>query len=93
MTEQALQVDRGLLVVGRLLDDRPLVAEATRRLDTLAERAFFYDGLWRGGDAPTHRRVLALLDGWIGQLVDDGDRPPATRRAPGGRSRAGRGPT
>ena len=82
VSEQALQVDRGLLVVGRLLEDRPLIAEATRRLDVLAEGGFFYDGLWRGGDAPTHRRVLSLLDAWIARLLDEGDARPAVKGRP-----------
>ena len=72
--EQALQVDRGLLAVGRLLDDQALLTTARARLDTLAERGFFHDGLWRAGDAPTHRRVLALLDGWITPLLAGTDR-------------------
>ena len=72
VSEQALQVDRGLLLVGRLLENQDMVVEATRRLDRLAERGFFYDGLWRGGDAPTHQRVLSLLDGWIGRLLETG---------------------
>ena len=94
INEQALQVDRGLIAVGRLLDEPTLVAEATRRLDIWAERGFFYDGLWRGGDAPTHRRVLGLLDGWIGRLLDDGPEGAAgtpgksARRSLSGRSGA-----
>ena len=71
--EQALQVDRGLLAVGRLLEDQALMATARARLDTLAKRGFFYDGLWRGGDAATHRRVLGLLDGWIAPLLSRTD--------------------
>ena len=81
LSEQALQVDRGLLAVGRLLDDRDLVAEATRRINTLTERGFFYDGLWRGGDLPTHRRVLGLLDAWIARLLEP-DGGPAVGAVP-----------
>ena len=71
-TEASLQVDRGLLVVGRLLGDTDLIAEAIRRLQNLGERSFTYDGLWRGGDPAAHARVLGLLDGWISCLLDAG---------------------
>ncbi len=92
VNEQALQVDRGLLAVGRLLSEPTLIAEAGRRLDTLAQRGFFYDGLWRGGDAPTHRRVLGLLDGWIGRLLDDdgSDADPSLASSKPRRSLSGR---
>ena len=86
LSEQALQVDRGLLAVGRLLDDPDLLAEATRRVGALAGRGFFYDGLWRGGDAATHRRVLGLLDAWIARLLEPDD--AAAPRSLSGRSGA-----
>jgi hypothetical protein len=67
--EQSLQVDRGVLAVARLLKDAPLGAEATDRLREFSERGFTHDGLWRSGDAPSQRRVLAMLDGWIERLL------------------------
>lgn len=92
VVEQALQVDRGILMVGRLLDDPALLADGRRRLARLTERGFFFDGLWRNGDAPTHRRVLGLLDGWIGPLLDapsaPGDGADQPRRSLSGRAGA-----
>ncbi len=87
--EPSLQVDRGLLAVGRLLVDDALVAEATARLGDFAERGFFFDGLWRAGDGPTHRRVVGMLDGWIDRLMV-GATPAAAASMAGGR--AGPGP-
>ena len=78
VNEQALQVDRGLLAVARVLNDDTLSAEATKRLRDFAERGFFHDGLWRQGDASSHRRVLGMLDGWIDRLMPA---PLATRPA------------
>jgi hypothetical protein len=69
--ERSLQADRGMLAVGRLLGDDELVAEAGRRLAEFARRGFYHDGLWRQGDATSHRRVLGMLDGWIGRLTAD----------------------
>jgi len=77
--EQSLQVDRGLLAVGRLLGDGAMIAEATARLGEFAERGFSFDGLWRTGDGPTHRRVLGMLDGWIDRLMVDAAPPRASR--------------
>ncbi len=88
LAEQAVQVDRGLLAVGRLLADANMLTEARRRLDALAEKGFFFDGLWRGGDAPTHARVLGLLDGWIGPLLSGGSGPEATPKSLSGRAGA-----
>ena len=69
VNEPSLQADRGMLAVGRLLGDQALVDEVNRRLADFAERGFFHDGLWRQGDATSHRRVLGMLDGWIGRLM------------------------
>jgi hypothetical protein len=69
LNEQALQVDRGVLAVARLLSDPPLGREATNRLRDFSEQGFTHDGLWQEGDAPSHRRVLAMLDGWIERLL------------------------
>ena len=71
LTEQELQVDRGLLASARLLRDDALAAEATDRLRDFAERGFYHDGLWRAGDAPSQRRVLGMLDGWIERLMPE----------------------
>ncbi len=68
-SEASIYAYRGLLAVGRLLDDRPLINEALRRLDGFAERGFYHDGLWRQGDPSTHRRVVGLIDGWIDRLL------------------------
>ena len=70
--EMSLQAYRGLFAVARLLGDAPLLDEARGRLARFAERGFFHDGYWRGGDAEAHRRVLQQLDGWIGRLADPG---------------------
>ncbi|WP_435019471.1 hypothetical protein TA3x_001313 [Tundrisphaera sp. TA3] len=77
--ERSLQVDRGVLAVGRLLGDAALVADANRRLNAFAEAGFYHDGLWRQGDARSHRTVMALLDGWIERLLLADEAPP---RAP-----------
>jgi hypothetical protein len=69
LNEQELQIDRGLLAVARLLRDPSLTAEATSRLREFSERGFYHDGLWRQGDAPGHRRVLGMLEGWIDRLM------------------------
>ncbi len=83
LNEQELQVDRGLLAVARLLRDPALAAEAIGRLREFSERGFYHDGLWRAGDAPGHRRVLGMLDGWIEQA----DAGPLGRREADGRRR------
>ena len=67
--ERALEADRGLLVVARLLADEGLTAEASRRLRDFSDRGFYLDGLWKQGDGPSHRRVVGMLDGWIGRLI------------------------
>jgi hypothetical protein len=68
-SESSLYAYRGLLAVGRLLDDEALLREAAARLDAFTERGFYHDGLWRQGDAAAHRRVVAMLDGWIDRLM------------------------
>ncbi len=68
-TEASLHVDRGLLAVGRLLDDPALVREAIVRLNRFTERGFYHDGFWQQGTLAAHRRVLGQFDGWIGRLL------------------------
>ena len=69
VSEAALQADRGILAVGRLLDDPVLIGDALDRLDRFAERGFYHDGFWRQGTLASHRRVVALLDGWLDLLL------------------------
>ncbi len=83
--EGALQVIRGLLAVGRALDDAPLVAEASLRLGQFSERGFYLDGLWRSGDGPGHRRILGLLEGWVDRLMVGLPPDPAAGRLLEGR--------
>ncbi|WP_422929903.1 heparinase II/III domain-containing protein [Singulisphaera sp. PoT] len=78
-SEMSLQAYRGLLAVGRLLDDPTLVHEALGRLDGFAERGFYHDGLWRQGDVSAHRRVMSLIDGWIDRLLAGYSDPPDYR--------------
>jgi hypothetical protein len=67
--EAALQADRGILAVGRLLNDQALVRDARERLARFAERGFYHDGFWRQGTLAAHRRVLGQLDGWFDRLL------------------------
>ena len=68
-SEMSLHAYRGLLAVGRLLNDPALVSEALVRLDAFSERGFYHDGYWRQGDAEAHRRVVGLIGGWIDRLL------------------------
>ena len=67
--EPSLEADRGILAVGRLLNDPALVRDALDRLDRFSRRGFSYDGFWRQGTLSAHRRVIAQFDGWIGRLL------------------------
>ncbi len=78
-SEDAVHVYRGMLAVGRLLGDRALMAEAMARLDGFARRGFYHDGFWRQAEIRAHRRVVGLLDGWVGGLL--AAEPDAARRA------------
>jgi hypothetical protein len=68
--ESSIYAYRGLIAVGRLLGDDDLVREGLSRLDGFAERGFSFDGFWKLGDPEAHRRVVALVDGWIERLLD-----------------------
>ncbi|MBX6316732.1 MAG: hypothetical protein IRY99_28035, partial [Isosphaeraceae bacterium] len=83
--EASLLADRGLLAVGRLLNDPALVHEAVFRLEGFAERGFYHDGLWHQGDASAHRRVLGLIDTWIERLLAGYTDPPGYTPPGGGR--------
>jgi len=69
-TEDSLHVYRGMLAVGRLVEDQELTREAMARLEEFTRRGFYYDGFWRSADVRSHRRVLEVLDGWIGGILD-----------------------
>lgn len=67
---------RGVLAVGRLLNDEELTNQGITGLEQLSEMSFAHDGLWRGGDGPEHRRVVEELGGWIGRLLEGSSQPP-----------------
>lgn len=67
--EASLQADRGILAVGRLLDDPELVRDALGRLEGLGRRGFYHDGFWRDGTLAAHRRVVGQLEGWIDRML------------------------
>jgi len=79
-SEDSPHVYRGMLAVGRLVEDRELTRAALVRIGEFTRRSFYHDGFWRGADIRSHRRVLDLLGGWIeGMLATD-----AASVAPGG---------
>ncbi len=67
--EMSLAGYRGMLAVGRVLDDDKLVRESLGRLSAFAERGFYHDGFWRQADASAHQRIVGLIDGWIERLL------------------------
>jgi len=74
--EDSLHVYRGMLAVGRLVEDRDMVRAALVRIDEFTRRSFYHDGFWRGADVRSHHRVLNLLGGWIeGMLATDAGSP------------------
>ncbi|MFO0908492.1 MAG: hypothetical protein U0794_09040 [Isosphaeraceae bacterium] len=73
--EATLQADRGLLAVGRLLNDPAILRDAQDRLERLAERGFYHDGFWRQGTLTAHRRVVNQLDGWMERFLARTDVP------------------
>ena len=78
-SESSLLAYRGMLAVGRLLDDRPSVVGAEERLEEFVRRGFYHDGLWRRGDLRAHRRILDQIDGWFGRLLPPEMAPKAER--------------
>jgi len=79
-SEDALHVYRGMVAVGRLVNDPALITEARSRLDGFLRRGFYHDGFWRQAEVQTHRRVLDLLDGWVGIML--AGEPDASRSMP-----------
>ena len=69
VNENGLQATRGILAVGRLLNDPLLVTDAITRLDRFAQAGFYYDGFWGKGTRQAHQRVMSQLDGWIERLL------------------------
>ena len=69
--EASLQAYRGILAVGKLLDDPTLLNDGLARLDEFSRRGFYHDGFWRQGSLTAHRRVLGQIDGWIDRLLKD----------------------
>lgn len=84
-SEASLYAYRGLLAVGRLLDDPELVHDAVHRLEGFAQRGFFHDGYWREGDPAAHRRIVGQIDGWIDRLLLGYRDPPGFRPKGGAR--------
>ena len=82
-SEDAVHVYRGMLAVGRLLGDDALVAEAKARLEGFARRGFYHDGFWRQAEVRAHRRLVGLLDGWVGDPLAPGPKPSALTTATG----------
>ncbi|MFO0950415.1 MAG: hypothetical protein U0835_04550 [Isosphaeraceae bacterium] len=78
VSEQGLTALRGVLAVGRLLDDPVLIREALNGLTRISARGFYYDGFWRAGTLAAHRRVLVQLEGWFQLLLEGVDASSGT---------------
>jgi hypothetical protein len=77
-SESSLLAYRGMLAIGRLLDDPALVLETERRLIEFMQRGFYHDGVWRRGDLRAQRRILDQVDGWFKRLLPVDDAPQAS---------------
>ena len=75
-SEMSLHAYRGILAVGRVLNDPVLMHEGLARLEGFAERGFYHDGFWRQGDTLAHRRVVGLIDGWLDRMLAGYVDPP-----------------
>ena len=53
---------RGLITAGRVLGEPEYVHDAIRRIDLLARRQFFADGVWREGAVSYHNQTVRGLD-------------------------------
>ena len=80
-SEVSLQAYRGLLAVGRLLDDPVLIREARVRMAEFTARGFYHDGYWRQGESTAHRRVLGQIEGWLDHLLAGTDAAPPAEAA------------
>ena len=74
--ESSLPAYRGMLAVGRLLNDSALIQDALTRVDRFAKRGFYHDGLWHQGGLVAHRRVLGRLDSWIEPMTSNDEHAP-----------------
>lgn len=75
-SEASLPAYRGMLAVGRLLNDSALIQDSLARVDRFTKRGFYHDGLWQQGGLLAHRRVLGRLDSWIEPMTSNDDRAP-----------------
>ncbi len=92
-SEESLHVYRGLVAVGRLTGEQALVIEARSRLDGFLRRSFYHDGMWREAQSQAQRRVVDLLDGWVGVMpFMELESPEAARAGATAQPSAGRLP-
>ncbi len=84
-TESGLLACRGVLAVGRALNDPGLMHRGVARLESLMTRGFYHDGFWHAGDPSSHRRVLDQIDGWLDLLLTGYSDPPGFHPPDGSR--------
>src|SRR5207244_1894392 len=72
----SLPAYRGMLVVGRLLNDQALTRDALARVDRFTKRGFYHDGFWQQGGLVAHRRVVGRLGNWIEPIASNDGQPP-----------------